>query len=37
VGTRKKIARNLLAKGFDPAIVAETTDISADELAAISF
>ena len=28
----KKIARNLLAKGIDPAIVVETTGISADDL-----
>jgi len=31
----KKIARNLLAEGIDPAIVVETTGISADDLATL--
>ena len=30
-----EIARNLLAKGLDPALVADATGISIDELAAI--
>ncbi|MDM8563100.1 PD-(D/E)XK nuclease family transposase [Candidatus Marithioploca araucensis] len=35
--TVQKIARNLLAEGIKPAIVAKTTGISADELADIQF
>jgi len=36
IAEKQEIARNMLAKGIEPAIVAETTSLSLDELAALS-
>lgn len=33
---QKQIARNLLAKGVDLNVIAETTDLSAEEIAVLS-